>query len=129
MSIRRTVVSVLLVASSVIQAAGIGMVGQGTTSFDAAHGSIDHHACCLPVLEHPRVPLVPWSPSSSHRCCFLRGRQSSLPVRSAEQKRVFAAILNLETKRLLPAPQDPAITPFESDLVPLSMKQSMVLRN
>lgn len=53
----------------------------------AAHVPHDlpHHACC-PIA--PRLPIAPTpAPRTDHRCCFLRGSVSSLPVNIASENK------------------------------------------
>jgi hypothetical protein len=96
----------------------------------AHHHKLPDHACCPSPIHTQTGP--PAAPATDHRCCFLRGSVSSLPVNVAGGKKLTVAglvqasnpgdrPLGLFTPRILIAESNSS--------PPHSLQMNVVLRN
>ena len=79
MRIRQIILGWLLIASVAMQAASLSTSQRDSSRHPAQ--AVHHHACCPTGLADP-LPRTPEPSPDPHRCCFLRGPLSTLPVRS-----------------------------------------------
>jgi len=97
------------------------------------HTRMLQHACCPQLSGTAAMPAPVQAPrSDEHRCCFLRGPQSSLPMSTASTEQLalaghmpveLAGFRHDSGKGSLTATRDSVPTP------PLSIQMSVVLRN
>jgi hypothetical protein len=77
-------VALLLAVSGAPQLAALAMPPSHQAVVAYRHGEMAKHACCpRSSQERPTPPPAQTPNTNAHRCCFLRGPQSSLPTSAA----------------------------------------------
>jgi hypothetical protein len=82
-------VTLLLAVSGAMQSAALAMPPSHQAVVVHRHGQMANHACCpRSSQERPTSPPAQTPNTNEHRCCFLRGPQSSLPTSAASKEQL-----------------------------------------
>lgn len=90
---RLITVFVALAVLTAGQTTGPPFLSQSLAAAAHAHPVLPHHVCCPSAGYAPEAPLPVKAPLTDHRCCFLRGPVSTLPVAVAGGKKPMATSL------------------------------------
>jgi hypothetical protein len=130
---RLIAVCLLLAVSGAMQSAAMAVESSPPAGPTHTHAGMFQHACCPqgPGAQTAQLPTQAPGPDM-HRCCFLRGPQSSLPMgAAAKEKLAPASRLLVEAVVLLTDSSTHSLLSCRDAraIPPLAIQMSVVRRN